>query len=153
MEKKMEQPNSNTQNIPVVTPQTGQMRRRRPAKWLALGLLILMIGVASALLIRSNDGQDAQAVADVTVEVTASALQPETIKIKKGGSVTWINKDTAPHLIESDPYPEASTLPSLNSGEALSTGESYTHTFDETGTFTYHDQLNPSTLKGAVVVE
>lgn len=149
----MEQSNSSTQNIPVVTPDSGQPRRRRPMKWLALGLLVLMIGVASALLIRSNDGQDAQAVADVTVDVTASALQPETIKIKKGGSVTWINKDTSPHHIASDPYPEASTLPGLNSGEALSSGDSYTHTFEEVGTFTYHDQLNPSILKGTVVVE
>lgn len=149
----MEQSNVTPQNVPVVTPSSAQPRRRRPMKWLALGLLILMIGIASALLIRSNDGQDAQAVADVTVEVTATALQPQTIKITKGGSVTWINKDTAPHHIASDPYPEASTLPGLNSGEALSSGDSYTHTFEQAGTFTYHDQLNPTILKGTVVVE
>lgn len=149
----MEQPNVNTSNIPVITPDVNPPRRRRPMKWLALGLLVLMIGVASALLIRNNGGQDAQAVADITVDITASALQPETVKIKKGASVTWINKDTAPHHIASDPYPEATGYPSLNSGEALSAGDSYTHTFEETGTFSYHDRLNPTSLKGTVVVE
>lgn len=149
----MEQSNTNPQNISVVTPQATQPKRRRTAKWLAFGVLVLMIGVASALLIRTNGAQDAQAIADVTVEVTASALQPQTVKIKKGASVTWVNKDTGPHHIASDPYPEATLVPSLNSGEPLSTGDSYTHTFEDSGTFTYHDQLNPTVLKGTVVVE
>jgi plastocyanin len=86
------------------------------------------------------------------VEITKGSFSPATLKIAKGDIVVWTNKDTSPHQVASDPYPSNDTVPGLLS-DPLAANESFSFTFDETGTFTYHDNLNPLKLKGTVVVE
>ncbi len=94
-----------------------------------------------------------KALAAAEVAITANGFSPATIKVKKGQTVTWINRDEKAHQVESDPYPTAETLPDLKSEAPTEKGQSYSFTFEQTGTFTYHDRLNPIKLKGTVIVE
>ncbi len=82
---------------------------------------------------------------DVSIEINGFAYSPATIKIKKGTTVTWTNKDQVRHNVVSD---EGNEL----SGQLLAQGESYSHTFDEVGTFAYHCAPHPR-MMGTVIVE
>jgi plastocyanin len=92
-----------------------------------------------------------QAKAQITI--SKAKFSPSVIDVKTGQVVIWTNQDSEPHWIASDPYPKNDTLKSLNSDGPLQTNESYTHTFDKTGTYTYHDQLHPYDIKGTVRVK
>ena len=86
------------------------------------------------------------------VEITKDSFVPVTIQIKKGTQVTWTNNDTAVRRLVSDPHPLHNTLKDLDSG-TLAKGESFTFTFEKTGTFTYHEEGNPLNFKGIVIVK
>ncbi|SRR6266542_396028 len=147
----LNQSDSNPSGVPVVQPPTP---RRNPGKWLIAALILVVVGISSILVIHNRNKQGAQAeTTGASVQITDTAFVPQTVKIKQGQSVTWINTDTRLHQVAADPYPSHSKLPSLFSQESLATNESYTFTFDKTGTFTYHDPLNPTTLKATVIVE
>ncbi|HKR81610.1 MAG TPA: cupredoxin domain-containing protein [Candidatus Saccharimonadales bacterium] len=127
--------------------------RRRQGKWFIKGLTVaavLVVAVAAVLVVQNKNNASATPIA--SVQITDSSFSPSTIRIKKNQSVTWTNNDTAAHQIASDPYPSHSILPSLNS-VSLNQNDSYTYTFENTGTFTYHDPQNPSELRGTVIVE
>jgi len=138
-------------DIPVVPP-PGRPRRG-PGKWLIAAIVVLVIGVASVLAIQNKARQGVQAEPSGIVQITETGFVPQTIKIKQGQSVTWVNTDQAMHQVAADPFPSHSKLPSLYSEESLSQNESYTFTFDKQGTYTYHDPLNPVELKATVIVE
>lgn len=87
------------------------------------------------------------------VSITEDKFEPATIKIKKNDSITWTNNSQTPHQIASDPHPSNDTLPGLFSPNALGNSDTYTYTFEKSGTFTYHDHLNPFGLQGTVIVE
>jgi amicyanin len=75
------------------------------------------------------------------------AFEPATMTIKTGDTVTWTNKDGAPHTIVAD-----SGSPVQFSSSQLSTGNSYSFTFTQAGSYTYHCSIHPS-MKGTIVVQ
>ena len=79
------------------------------------------------------------------IEISNFAFNPSEIKIKTGDTITWINKDSAPHTVTSDSGNE------LNSPQ-LSNGQNYSRTFSNTGTFNYYCSVHPS-MKATVIVE
>ncbi len=88
-----------------------------------------------------------QAAALKTIRATISgfAFNPPTLEVNKGDTVIWTQLDSAPHTVTSD---SGTTLQS----DALFSGQTYSHTFTETGTFPYHCNPHPS-MKGTVVVK
>ncbi len=74
---------------------------------------------------------------------------PSLIVIEKGKQVTCVNEDSAFHTITSGFYDTPTDL--FDSGH-LDPFESYTLTFDETGTYDYFCTLHPW-MKGQVIVE
>ncbi len=74
---------------------------------------------------------------------------PSLVVIEKGKQVTWVNEDSAFHSITSGYYDAPTDL--FDSGH-LDPFESYTLTFDETGTYDYFCTLHPW-MKGQVIVE
>ena len=85
-----------------------------------------------------------------TVTIKNFAFSPQTLTINKGDTVIWVNEDSAPHQIASNPHPTHTDLPGLVSG-SLSTGQSYSFTFDKAGTFGYHCHIHPS-MTGTIIV-
>ena len=65
---------------------------------------------------------------------------PSNIVVEKGKSVTWLNEDSSFHSVTSGFYPEPSGL--FDSGH-LDPYQSYTLSFDETGTYDYFCTLHP----------
>ena len=99
-----------------------------------------------------------------TVEITSSGFSPKTLKIKKGDTATWINKESsawpasAIHPVHSA-YP-GSGLNKCGTAEetlifdackSLEIDESYSFTFNEIGEWKYHNHLKPSNV-GTITV-
>lgn len=84
------------------------------------------------------------------VKITADGFSPKSITIKSGERITWENTDSANHTVNSDQHPTHLLYPFLNLGR-IPPGEKKSVT-PGTGTFTYHDHLNPS-LTGSITVQ
>lgn len=149
----VDQPSASTP--PAVVRQKG--RKSLSALSLIVVVVVLILMVAFALHHKKHTQQTVPAATSTVpatqVTITANGFSPATISIKKGQTVTWLNKDTNPHQPVTDPYPEENGLPGFADEGALTTGETYGYKFNKTGTFTYHDHLNPYRLKGTVIVK
>lgn len=86
-----------------------------------------------------------------TVEYTANGFVPDTITVKPGTTVSFINKDTDPMWVASDPHPIHTDLPGFDAKRKIPTGDSYSYTFTKVGRWGYHNHLNPSN-RGTVIV-
>jgi plastocyanin len=91
-------------------------------------------------------------VSTTLISITGSGFIPKTVKIKTGDTVTWTNTDSAPHQIASDPHPTHTAVPGLL-GDPIDKNETFSFTYEKTGTFTYHDELNPLSITGTVEVD
>lgn len=118
---------------------------------------VLLVVIAAVLYLANSGGIFSSLFGgtdqSATVTISAKGFSPQTIKVKKGQKVEWVNEDTSSHQVASDPFPDHNLLPSLFADSPLGKGESFSYTFDDAGTFTYHDQLSPADFKGTVIVE
>ena len=71
------------------------------------------------------------------------AFAPETLEITAGTTVTWMNEDSAPHT--------ATSSDGVFQSGKLDKGESFSHTFEEAGTFEYFCEYHPG-MKATVTV-
>jgi plastocyanin len=83
----------------------------------------------------AEDGGNGGAAANAAVEIADFAFSPESLEVEAGTTVTWINNDSAPHTVTSDDG-------AFDSG-TLETGDTFSFTFDEAGTFAYHCDIHP----------
>lgn len=81
---------------------------------------------------------------DVAVDIADFAFSPKDLTIRAGDSVTWTNRDSFAHSTRTDD----ASFDSPN----LAQGDSYSHTFDATGTFTYVCGIHNS-MTATVIVE
>mgnify|MGYP001611617938 CR=1 FL=1 len=138
----------------------------KPTNWPAFGLIItfIFIGVVLVgyLFLNSKSSEKPPSSQPTTKVVTGSQAEvtvtkggflPATIRVKKGTIVTWTNTDEAAHQVASDPHPTHDKLKGLGDGEVLAKGESFSFTFEKSGSYSYHDHLNPLKFNGKVVVE
>jgi plastocyanin len=97
-----------------------------------------------------------------TVEITSAGYSPSTVTVKAGDIVTWVNMDSAPHWIASASHPTHTVYPetggcigsTFDACKGLAQGESWSFTFNQKGSWNYHDHLNPQApFFGKVVVE
>lgn len=91
-------------------------------------------------------------VSQNVVTISSSGFIPQTITIKAGESVTWVNGDNSSHQVNSAVHPTHQVYLPLNTVGQVRAGESKSLMFPDQGSFKYHDHLNPS-LTGTVVVE
>ncbi|RMW39095.1 MAG: hypothetical protein EA447_01845 [Nitrosopumilus sp.] len=82
-------------------------------------------------------------------EETDRCYIPSVITVSAGESVTWVNEDSAFHSVTSGFYDTPIDL--FDSGH-LDPFDSYTLTFDESGTYDYFCTLHPW-MEGKVIVE
>jgi plastocyanin len=81
--------------------------------------------------------------ATADVKVLAESFEPADVRVAQGGTVTWTIASMSPHIIAD----ETDTFLS----ELIHTGETYSFTFDQPGTYTYHDGLTGE-MTGTVTV-
>ena len=110
-------------------------------------------GGGGSPLIPSGSGQGPSG-ATITIGANG-AVSPSTVSITTGQSVTFLNNDTRPHEIASDPHPNHTSCPSINALGTLAAGQTrLTNLFPAAGTCGFHDHLNPDAagLKGSITV-
>jgi len=90
---------------------------------------------------------------ETIVTITKTNFFPQTVKIKKGSRVTWSNESSEIHQIRSDPHPLDNRYAFLNTDARLMQNERITIVFEKSGTFTYHDELNPLKFNGVIIVD
>jgi plastocyanin len=112
-------------------------------------LAVALIGVTGAIFLHNQPARTPQR--QTVIQVTAGGFIPATLAVKAGTQVVWQNLDSAPHAVASNPYPENSSVPGLNSRTILPSG-SYTFTPTTSGKIEYHDNTQP-TLGGIIMVE
>jgi plastocyanin len=108
------------------------------------------------------DVPDANENEDNTIYLTDSGFEPENIIVEQGETVTWVNNASGSMWIASDQHPTHTEYSgtSLNehcsSGEGsfdqCQTGDEYSFTFDQQGTWGYHNH-EPLISGGQVIVE
>jgi len=108
----------------------------------------------------------APAVKENVVTYTDSGYSPNTLTIKKGETVTFTNQSSRSMWPASAMHPTHTVYSGTSldehcpdtAGTAFDAckgylpGESWSFTFNKTGTWKYHDHLNPSD-RGTIVVE
>ena len=94
------------------------------------------------------------------IEITSEGFSPNPLTITQGSTVTWINKDTNEHWPASAMHPTHAVYPEpggcigskFDACGGLKEGESWSFTFNEKGTWNYHDHLDVSKF-GKIIVE
>lgn len=79
------------------------------------------------------------------VSITSNSYNPSTIQINAGDTVIWTNTDILMHTVTSD------NGTNELSSQILYSGNTYSHTFSNQGTFSYHCTYN-SNIHGTVTV-
>jgi plastocyanin len=107
-------------------------------------LCIISFSSLSALAGEMKD-TDTIATSGNRIEIKDFAFNPQTITVKSGEKITWINRDEEPHTI-------VSVEKQFKKSSALDTDQKFTVTAGAPGTYTYYCSVHPK-MTGTIVVE
>jgi plastocyanin len=79
------------------------------------------------------------------IEIKDFAFNPQTLTVKSGEKITWINRDEEPHTV-------VSVQKQFKKSTALDTDQEFTITAGAPGTYTYFCSVHPK-MTGTIVVE
>lgn len=121
-------------------------------RWQRLQGLVLLLAIAAlavaallggrALGATAGGGGTATASAAKSVDIHNFAFHPPTLRVKRGGKVTFTNSQNVTHTASSGSFDTKGIAP----------GSSVTVRFSKKGTFAYHCKIHPF-MKGKIVVE
>ena len=134
-----------------------------------MGIRVLVnTGIAAALAVSfaacgsgggssptSPSANDGPIAATIVIDATGN-VTPKDVTVPVGSRVTFTNNHNALHQMASDPHPEHTLCPSLNTVGFLNPGESRTSSnLDTARVCTYHDHINDgdARLKGTIRVQ
>jgi plastocyanin len=130
----------------------------------ALGLLGFTLACGSsspsspsaAVTVISRDGGTG-GQSGATVTITSAGVNPSSVSIAVGQSVTFVNNDSRSHEIASNPHPQHGSCPSIEAGlGTLVPGATRTtHAFANAGSCGYHDHLDDANraLHGTINIQ
>jgi plastocyanin len=105
---------------------------------------------AASVLLASGCGSDSSGPSgnpppDGDILVQNDHYNPPTLTVSAGSSVTWAwDSNGEPHTVTFDADP--------NQTSGVKSSGTYEHTFATAGTFAYHCQVHPTTMKGTITV-
>ena len=79
------------------------------------------------------------------IEIKDFAFNPQTLTVKSGEKITWINRDEEPHTV-------VSVEKQFKKSSALDTDQEFTITVGAPGTYTYYCSVHPK-MTGTIVVQ
>jgi plastocyanin len=82
---------------------------------------------------------------ETKIEIKDFAFNPQTIKVKSGEKITWINRDEEPHTV-------VSVEKQFKKSPALDTDQEFTVIAGAPGTYTYFCSVHPK-MTGTIEVE
>lgn len=98
---------------------------------------------------KAPDGND---VAVFEVNYDGKAFAPSQITIKNGDVVIFKNNSTSSFWPASGPHPAHTNYPAFDPKKSYGPGQSWQFKFTQSGTWPFHDHLNPSAF-GKIIVE
>jgi hypothetical protein len=143
-----------------------QSRHAHPS---AVAVILLLTGIGALLAGCSGGGVEAPRSAalptgpsqapgyrwplQATVRLTPTGPEPPLVTINVGGRVAFVNADTRPHEIVSDPYLRHEECPPINRvGFLAPGGERESAVFEGVGSCGCHDHLDPTGVTGRIEV-
>ena len=103
---------------------------------------ISSIALAALLLFAGSFASAAAATHTITIEAMASS--PETLHVKRGDTVVWVNKDPFPHT--------ATAADRSFDSREIASGKRWSYVAKTAGTHPYICTLHP-TMKATLIVE
>lgn len=82
--------------------------------------------------------------ATVQITIQSFAFSPQSVTVAPGTTVVWTQKDSVVHTVTSD-------TGAWTSSGGLTTGQTFSHTFTKSGTYTYHCSIHPSMTAKIIV--
>lgn len=126
--------------------------------------LVLVIGGGYVLLHKSptkpatttssqtqNTGQSPGQSSASTITFDGTMFSPASITVKSGSTITIKNTSSQDLQMDSNPHPVHTDDTDLNVG-LVSAGHAQSFTVTKTGTFGYHDHLDPS-IQGKITIQ
>ena len=77
-------------------------------------------------------------------------IAPANVTVPSGANVTWINKDSSPHMLVSGTPDEGPN--NIFYGDFFGADENYTVTFEQPGLYSYYDPVW-SHIRGVITVD
>jgi plastocyanin len=91
-----------------------------------------------------------------TLTITSSGVSPKTLTVARGSQVTFVNSDSRPHQMNSDPHPTHGDCPELDQVGFLNPGQSKTSgNLNTPRTCGYHDHINDTntSFQGTIAIQ
>ena len=90
-----------------------------------------------------------------TITITPAGASPRDITVSVGSRVTFINNDSQPHDMNSNPHPEHTDCPALNVGFINPGAQGITLNLTTARTCGFHDHNQPSntSLQGTIRIQ
>jgi hypothetical protein len=122
---------------------------------------IRCLAVATALIVAAacskSDSPPAPSPSPgTTITITAAGVSPKTLSVVRGAQVNFVNNDSRRHDMESDPHPEHTDCPEINSVGVLNSGQSRLTgnlVIARSCGFHDHDDALNANLRGTIVVQ
>jgi plastocyanin len=114
-------------------------------------------GILATAACGSSSSSSPSPNAAATITIANNAVSPKNVVVPRGSQVLFVNNDTRPHDIASDPHPEHTDCPEINQVGVLNAGQSR-----QTGNMTtnravcgFHDHDNPTVagLQGTITIQ
>lgn len=86
------------------------------------------------------------------VRYTDQGFLPKTIEVPAGTMVEFVNESSTQMWVASDVHPSHEQLPTFDQFNGSAPGTVYNYLFDKSGTWPYHDHLNPEDVATIIVL-
>lgn len=93
------------------------------------------------------------AVEQMTVTYTDSGFVPNSVTVKKGTTVKFINESSGEMWVASALHPTHQLLPGFDQLKSVSKGGTYGYVFEKVGTWKYHNHVAAADTGVVVVTE
>ena len=113
-------------------------------KTIALLCAISCLNLSAFALAGDMKDADSTSSKQNTIEIKDFAFNPQTITVKSGQTITWINRDEEPHTV-------VSVEKQFKKSTALDTDQEFTITAGAPGTYTYFCSVHPK-MTGTIIV-
>ena len=90
-----------------------------------------------------------------TITITSAGASPRDITVSVGSRVTFVNNDSRPHEMNSDPHPSHEDCPALNIGFIAAGAQGISQNLNTVRTCGFHDHNQPSNtdLQGVIRIQ
>src|SRR5437879_7896170 len=112
---------------------------------MALLCAISFLNLSIFALAGEKKKDDSTSIKQNRIAIKDFAFNPQTLTVKSGEKVTWINRDEEPHTI-------VSVEKQFKKSTALDTDQEFTITVGAPGTYDYFCSVHPK-MTGTIVVE